>query len=39
LENMRERATKVGGTLQLSSAPGRGTRVELTVHAGEEQAR
>ncbi len=39
LENMRERAAKVGGTIQLSSAPGRGTRIELTVHAGEEQAR
>jgi len=39
LENMRERAAKVGGTLHLSSGPGRGARVELTVHAGEEQAR
>jgi len=39
LENMRERAAKVGGSLELSSAPGRGTRIELTVHAGEEQAR
>ncbi|HKC58495.1 MAG TPA: ATP-binding protein [Myxococcales bacterium] len=39
LENMRERAAKVGGTIQLSSAPGRGTRIELSVHAGEEQAR
>jgi signal transduction histidine kinase len=39
LENMRERAAKVGGTLDLSSGPGRGTRVELIVHAGEEQGR
>jgi two-component system, NarL family, sensor histidine kinase DegS len=39
LENMRERAAKVGGKVQLSSEPGRGTCVELTVHAGEEQAR
>src|SRR5215470_9232376 len=39
LENMRERAAKVGGTLQLSSTAGEGTRIELTVHAGEEQGR
>jgi signal transduction histidine kinase len=39
LENMRERAAKVGGTLHLSSGAGRGTLVELTVHAGEEQGR
>ncbi len=39
LLNMRERAAKVRGSLQMTSAPGRGTRVELAVHAGEEQAR
>jgi two-component system, NarL family, sensor histidine kinase DegS len=39
LENMRERAAKVGGRIDLSSTPGSGTRVELIVHAGEEQAR
>jgi signal transduction histidine kinase len=39
LENMRERAAKVGGRIDLSSTPGRGTRVELTVNAGEEQPR
>jgi len=31
LFGMRERAALVGGTLELSSAPGRGTRVRLTV--------
>ena len=39
LANMRERANKVGGRVTMSSAPGCGTRVELTVHAGEEQER
>ena len=39
LANMRERANKVAGRVTMSSAPGSGTRVELTVHAGEEQAR
>ena len=39
LENMRERAAKVGGRIALSSEPASGTCVELTVHAGEEQAR
>jgi signal transduction histidine kinase len=36
LANMRERANKVGGRIRLVSEPGRGTRVELLVHAGEE---
>jgi two-component system, NarL family, sensor histidine kinase DegS len=36
LANMRERANKVGGRISLSSAPGRGTRIELHVHAAEE---
>lgn len=36
LANMRERANKVGGRLRVASAPGKGTRIELTVHAGEE---
>jgi signal transduction histidine kinase len=36
LANMRERANKVGGRVQIVAAPGRGTRIELTVHAGEE---
>ena len=39
LANMRERANKVAGRVSMSSAPGRGTRVELSVHAGEEQDR
>jgi signal transduction histidine kinase len=39
LANMRERANKVAGRMAMSSAPGRGTRVELSVHAGEEQDR
>ena len=39
LANMRERANKVGGRVRLASAPGKGTRIELTVHAGEEQTR
>ncbi len=37
LANMRERANKVSGRLRIESAPGRGTRIELTVHAGEER--
>ena len=36
LANMRERANKVGGRIRVASAPGKGTRIELTVHAGEE---
>jgi signal transduction histidine kinase len=36
---MRERANKVSGRLRIESAPGRGTRIELTVHAGEERPR
>jgi two-component system, NarL family, sensor histidine kinase DegS len=39
LMNMRERAAKVRGELAILSSPGRGTRVELTVHAAEEQER
>jgi len=38
LANMRERANKVSGRVTMASEPGAGTRVELTVHAGEEQA-
>lgn len=37
LANMRERANKVRGRLRIDSAKGRGTRIELTVHAGEER--
>jgi signal transduction histidine kinase len=36
LANMRERANKVGGRVEIASAPGRGTRIHLIVHAGEE---
>src|SRR5205085_11088282 len=36
LANMRERARKVSGRVSIQSAPGKGTRIELTVHAGEE---
>jgi signal transduction histidine kinase len=39
LANMRERANKVGGEIRMTSEPGKGTCIELTVHAGEEQAR
>jgi signal transduction histidine kinase len=39
LMNMRERAAKVRGQLAIASSPGHGTRVELTVHATEEQER
>jgi signal transduction histidine kinase len=39
LMNMRERAAKVRGELVIASSPGHGTRVELTVHATEEQER
>jgi signal transduction histidine kinase len=39
LANMRERAAKVRGQIQIDSAPGRGTRIVLTVHAEEEPAR
>jgi len=31
LNNMRERATEIGGTLRITSAPGAGTRVVLTL--------
>jgi two-component system sensor histidine kinase DegS len=33
LANMRERANKVGGDLRMSSVPGKGTRIELSVRA------
>jgi signal transduction histidine kinase len=39
LANMRERAHKVGGQMRMTSEPGMGTCIELTVHAGEEQQR
>jgi signal transduction histidine kinase len=39
LANMRERANKVSGRIHIESVPGAGTRIELTVHAGEEQSR
>jgi len=35
LANMRERAAKVRGAMQIASAPGQGTRVQLHVHALE----
>jgi two-component system sensor histidine kinase DegS len=35
LANMRERAAKVRGRVQMTSAPGRGTRIELTVRTSE----
>ncbi len=39
LANMRERANKIGGQIRMTSEPGKGTSIELTVHAGEEQER
>ena len=39
LVNMRERAAKVRAQLAIMASPGHGTRVELTVHAAEEQER
>src|SRR2546428_817801 len=39
LANMRERANKVSGQIRMTSEPGKGTCIELTVHAGEEQER
>jgi signal transduction histidine kinase len=36
LANMWERARKVSGNLRMTSAPGQGTCIDLTVHAGEE---
>ena len=39
LANMRERANKVSGQVKMTSEPGKGTCIELVVHAGEEQDR
>ena len=39
LANMRERANKVSGQIRMTSAPGKGTCIELSVHAGEELGR
>ena len=39
LANMRERANKVSGQVRMASEPGRGTTIELLVHAGEELCR
>jgi two-component system sensor histidine kinase DegS len=39
LANMRERAKKVSGDFRMTSAPGKGTCIELGVHAGEELSR
>jgi signal transduction histidine kinase len=39
LANMRERANKVAGQMRMASEPGKGTCIELTVHAGEEHER
>jgi two-component system sensor histidine kinase DegS len=39
LANMRERAAKVHGRVQMTSAPGRGTRIELTVRTTQGAAR
>jgi signal transduction histidine kinase len=39
LANMRERAHKVGGQIRMTSEPGHGTCIELTVQAGEELQR
>ena len=37
LANMRERANKVAGQIRTTSAPGKGTCIELVVQAGEEE--
>jgi two-component system sensor histidine kinase DegS len=39
LANMRERAAKVRGAMQIASAPGQGTRVQLHVNALQEDER
>ena len=39
LANMQERARKISGDLRMTSSPGQGTCIELTVHAGEELER
>jgi two-component system, NarL family, sensor histidine kinase DesK len=39
LTGMRERLTALGGALHIDSAPGRGTRLRLSVPLPEEQAR
>jgi two-component system sensor histidine kinase DegS len=37
LANMRERANKVAGQIRVTSEPGKGTRIDLAVHAFEEE--
>ena len=39
LANMHERAKKVSGEFRMTSAPGKGTCIELAVNAGEELER
>jgi signal transduction histidine kinase len=39
LANMRERANKVNGQIRMTSEPGKGTCIVLTVNAGEEPGR
>jgi len=39
LLTMRERAESIGGTLQITSAPGRGTVVRLRIPTGEREGR
>ncbi len=39
LANMQERARKISGDLRMTSSPGKGTCIELSVHAGEELQR
>ena len=39
LANMRERAHKVGAQIRICSEPGKGTRIELTVHATQGASR
>lgn len=34
LRSMRERLASVGGTIEIDSAPGRGTRISVVVHRG-----
>ncbi|MDZ7726746.1 MAG: ATP-binding protein [Dehalococcoidia bacterium] len=35
LQSMRERANRLGGTLEITSAPGQGTAVEVAIPAHE----